>query len=334
MLRELCQINGVSGDEDEIRDYIRSRIGDHVDDLTEDAYGNLIVRKGKPRKPRVMLAAHMDEVGFMITALEKTGMLKFKTIGLLPQTILAKRVIIGKRKINGVIGHMPIHMSSEEDRKKLPEIKQLFIDIGAVSREEAAERVEIGELGTFDTEFHKDGNIMFGKGFDNRIGCYILMKMILDADLPAYYAFTVQEEAGLRGARIAGYSVQPDIAFAVDTTSANEFPSEKDVPNYPVLGKGPAITVADSSVICDRGLVKLLVETAQKNGIPCQAKQPMIGGTDAGAIHTARGGSRTAVLAIPARYIHSPLSIAMNSDIKAGISLLSASLRKIYRGAN
>lgn len=331
MLKQLSEIVGVSGDEEAVRNFIKENIQDNVNEMLEDPYGNLIVRKGKETEPKIMIAAHMDEVGFMITGIEKNGLLRFKTIGLAPQILMAKRVVIGRSKVLGVIGHKPIHLTKDEEMKKLPEIKNLFIDIGTTSKEESSKLVEIGECGTFDTNFYENGDIIYGKAFDNRIGCYTLIQLINSTDLPVYYAFTVQEEVGLRGAKIAAYRVSPQVAIAVDTTSSGEWPTEKDLPEYPAISKGPVITITDLSIICDRKLVSILEETAQGNNIPYQSKRPMIGGTDAGPIHLTKEGVRTAVLSNPARYIHSPLSIASKKDIENGIKLLSLSVEKILK---
>ncbi|MGB9719974.1 MAG: M42 family metallopeptidase [bacterium] len=333
MLKELCEIEGVSGDEDRIRSFIKENIYNYVDELTEDAYGNLIVRKGKPKKTKVLLAAHMDEVGMMITGIERNGLLKFKTIGLRTQSILAKRIVIGEKRIPGVIGHKPIHLTQSAERNIIPEVKELFIDIGANSREETEKLIQIGELATFDTKFRKEGDLIYGKAFDNRIGCYILIELIKNTDLNAYYAFTVQEEVGLRGARIVGFRINPDVAIAVDTTGSNEFPEKKDAPAYPILGKGPVLTIADATIICDKNLLGIFEKTAQKNNIRYQYKQPMIGGTDAGAIHLTREGIPSAVLSAPARYIHSPLSIASTKDIKNSTKLLYLTVEQILKGA-
>jgi len=331
MLNELCALNGVSGDESRVRDYLKSKIERKVTDIIEDPYGNLIVRKGKSRNLRILLAAHMDEVGLMITGIDKSGLLKFHAIGIMPNVLLAKRVSIGKDKICGVIGHKPIHLAKKEDLLKIPETKDLFIDIGAASKADASTLVQVGDYATFDTEFHTDGDIIRGKAFDNRIGCFVLLQLILHSDLPLYYAFTVQEEVGLRGAALVAYRTKPHVAFAVDTTSSAEWPEDKDVPQYPAIGKGPTITVADRSVICDPELVRILKETAETENIPYQIKKPMIGGTDAGAMHMTGAGVRTAVVSTPARYIHSPLAFASKRDIKALVKLIDRSIQNIMR---
>jgi endoglucanase len=329
VLKELCELTGVSGDESRVRDYIKQKVKKHVDDIIEDTYGNLIVRKGKQKKPKVVLAAHMDEVGLVIKGIDKDGLLRFHAIGIMPNVLLAKRIMVGKDRICGVIGHKPIHLTKKDEMKKVPETKNLFIDIGVKSKDAAGKIVQIGDYATFDTLFRENGDFIAGRAFDNRIGCYVLMQLILESDLPLYYAFTVQEELGLRGAQIAAYRVRPDIAFAVDTTSSGEWPEEKDVPQYPVIGKGPTITVADRRVICDPEIVKLLRTTAEEEGIPCQIKRPMVGGTDAGTMHLVHEGVRSAVIAVPARYIHSPLAIASKKDIKAAVKLIECSIRRI-----
>lgn len=319
---------GVSGDECRVRQYIRKKIEHKVDEIIEDSYGNLIARKGSSRGLRILLAAHMDEVGLMITGIDKNGLLRFHAIGIMPHVLLAKRVLIGENKVCGVIGHKPIHLTKDEEMKKAPEAKGLFIDIGAASKEVASELVAVGDYAVFDTDFRENGDLISGKAFDNRIGCHILMRLI-ESDLPLYYAFTVQEEVGLRGAGITAYRVKPDIAFAIDTTSSGEWPEEKDVPTYPVIGKGPTITVADRRVICDRKIVQTLRETAEAGRIPYQIKRPMVGGTDAGTMHLVREGVRCGVVAVPARYIHSPLAVASKKDITAAIKLVDRSIRRI-----
>ncbi len=331
MLKALSECFGVCGGEQSVRELIRKSVENDVSEIIEDPYGNLIVRKGKKVTPKVLLAAHMDEVGLIITGLNKNGLLKFAAIGISPQVLLAKRVVIGKNRVSGVIGHKPIHQAKEEEMKKIPETKELFIDIGVSSKEEAHKLVEIGDLSTFATHFCENGDRIYGKAFDNRIGCYILMQLLKKTDLPVYCAFTVQEEAGLRGARIVAYRVSPQIAIAIDTTASGEWPAEKDVPLYPEIGKGPVIAIADRSIICDKRLVRLLEETAQENNIPYQFKRPMIGGTDAGSIHVTKKGVRTAVVQTAARYIHSPLSIASKKDIELGIKLLTCAVQKILK---
>lgn len=330
MLKELCELIGVSGGEHRVRAFIKGIVTPLCDEIIEDAYGNLIVRRGKADKPRILLAAHMDEVGFIITAVEKNGFLRFKPIGLSPHVLMAKGVVIGKHDTPGVIVAKPIHLVKKEEKSKMVTPEEYFIDIGVPSKQEAQELVEIGDLGTFDTQYGEKNGIAYGKAFDDRIGCLILIEILKNTDFPLYCAFTTQEEAGLRGAHIVGYRVAPNIALAIDSTASGEWPVEEDIAAYPEIGKGPVISTADRSIICDRDLVALMRGTAEMNGIEYQDKKPMIGGTDAGSIHVARAGVRTAVLQTAARYIHSPLSIVVQKDIDDGIRLLTLSLEAIF----
>ncbi|MBE0432175.1 M42 family peptidase [candidate division WOR-3 bacterium] len=331
MLRELCELHGVSGDESRVRAFLQSKIPKSGVEVSSDVYGNLIVTARTMKSPRVMLAAHMDEVGLMISGITKEGLLKFKAIGMGPNVLMAKRVLVGKEQIVGVIGHAPIHLTKRKEREKIPEIDSLFIDIGAPSKERAAEMVQVGDYAVFDTQYKENGDTLQGKAFDNRIGCYVLLQLLLDTDLPVCYAFTVQEEVGLRGARIAAHRVKPDVAIAVDTTSSGEWPEDRDLPQYPVMGAGPTITIVDRSVICDRGVVSLFRETAEEEGIPYQLKRPMIGGTDAGPMHLAGIGVRAAVISVAARYIHSPMAFASKEDIRRTVQLIRGGIERIMK---
>jgi endoglucanase len=331
MLKELSELVGVSGNEHRVCDYIKQVLSGDCDEMIEDAYGNLIVRRGKAEHPRVLLAAHMDEIGFIITSIEKNGFLRFRAIGLSPYVLLAKRVVIGDKHIPGVIVAKPVHLLKKDENKKPVSADNLYIDIGIQKKEDAQELVEVGDLGTFTTQYRENDGILYGKAFDDRIGCYMLIQILKTTDFPLYCAFTTQEEAGLRGARIVGYRIAPDIAIAIDTTASGEWPITEDIAAYPEIGKGPVISIADRSIICDRELVSLIRETAEEHNMAYQDKKPMIGGTDAGPIHIAKGGVRTAVLQTAARYIHSPLSIVAQNDIDNGIHLLSLSLEKILK---
>lgn len=331
MLKELCELHGVSGDESRVRAFLVSKIPKNGVEVFSDVYGNLIVSGRTMKRPRVMLAAHMDEVGLMISGITKEGLLKFKAIGIVPNVLMAKRVLVGNEKIVGVIGHAPIHLTKQKEREKIPETDSLFIDIGVSSKERAAEMVQVGDYAVFDTPYIENGDTIQGKAFDNRIGCYVLLRLLLETDLPVCYAFTVQEEVGLRGARIAAHRVKPDIAIAVDTTSSGEWPEDRDLPQYPVMGSGPVITIADRSVICDRGVVSLFRETAEEKGIPYQLKRPMIGGTDAGPMHLAGAGVRAGVISVAARYIHSPLAFASKQDIGRAVELIRGGIERFMK---
>jgi endoglucanase len=337
LIEKLTNAAGVSGNENAVRALIRCEIEKYVDDIRVDALGNLIATKS-PRSgkkgPKVMLAAHMDEVGLMVTFIEKTGYLRFGKVGGIDnRVLLAKRVLVGKDRVPGVIGVRPIHLIKPKgEHKKVSTPEELVIDIGAATQEEAQKCVNLGDYVMFDTQFEDWGATIKAKAFDDRIGCYMIIELLKDRyPFPLSAAFTTQEEVGLRGARVAAYRTLPDIAFILEGTGAADMPQprERDTSRTPALGKGPVITVMDRSVFCDKALVQLLTSTAAAARIPYQIKQPGIGGTDAGRIHLTKEGARTVVLAIPARYIHSPVCLMNKRDIANGLKLIQAALKKI-----
>jgi len=333
VLRELTEAFGVSSEEHEVRSIIKTLVAKYCDRIFEDDFGNLFVVKGKKGK-RLMLLAHMDEIGVMIIGIEKSGLLRFRPVGGIdPRVFLGKSLLITKDRIPGVIGHKPVHFTKEEERKKAEGVESMFIDIGANSKEEAERHIKIGDYGIFATKYREDGDIIMGKAFDDRLGCYVLteiMKRNFDAQIIG--VFTVQEEIGTRGAKIAGFRMKPDCALAIEVTSTNDLPKDdKDVNRAPFLAKGPAITVTDQSIICDRGLVDIIIKTAERNNIPYQLKPPMIGGTDAGGVHLQRGGIKAAVISIPVRYIHSPCSIGCLSDLALTTKLMPLLIAKIIK---
>ena len=336
-LKELSEAFGVSGCEDEVREVIIEAIKEHVDDYHVDSLGNLIAVKKSHRPsaishlPKVMLAAHMDEVGLMITHIEKDGSLRFRPVGGIDDRILlSKAVLIGKDRIPGVIGVKPIHLLKEKEREKVVKVEEMAIDIGASSREEAEKLVKLGDYAAFATKFVELGNTVKGKAFDDRAGCAVLIELLReDYPFDLYAAFTVQEEVGLRGARVAAYAIEPDIAFVLEGTVCDDLPKKRDVSPTTRLGGGPAITLMDRTFIADRRLVNLLVETAEENNIPYQFKQPVVGGTDAGAIHLTKEGVPSAVVAVPCRYIHSPACLLSLSDFENTVKLMKAALGKV-----
>ncbi len=318
MLKELTEAFGPSGAEVEVQSLVKKAIAGHVDRTAEDDFGNLYAFKGKKGK-KIMLVAHADEVGLMVSGIDRNGTLRFKPVGGIdPRVLPGKPVLITKDRIPGVIAHKPGPFSGPDELKKIVPADSMFIDIGAGSKEEAEKQVRLGDYVIFDTKFADDGDIFMGKAFDDRLGCYVLARLAKkEFDAQIVLVFSVQEEVGCRGAKIAGFKIKPDCALAVEVTSTNDLPPdpEKDTNRAPFLRKGPAVTVADQSVICDRDLVRAIIETAEKNRIPCQMKPPMVGGTDAGAVHLQQGGIKAAVLSCPVRYIHSPCSIASYGDL-------------------
>ena len=337
LLKELSEAFGVSGCEDEVREVIIEAIKEHVDDYRVDSLGNLIAIKkahlqSAIRNPlKVMLAAHMDEVGLMITHIEKDGSLRFRPVGGIDDRILlSKAVLIGKDRIPGVIGVKPIHLLKDKERKKVVKVEEMTIDIGASSREEAEKLVKLGDYAAFATKFVELGDTVKGKAFDDRAGCAVLIELLKeDHPFELHAAFTVQEEVGLRGARVAAYAIEPDIAFVLEGTVCDDLPKKRDVSPTTRLGGGPAITLMDRTFIADRGLVNLLVETAEENNIPYQFKQPVVGGTDAGAIHLTKEGIPSAAVAVPCRYIHSPACLLSLSDFENTVKLMKAALARV-----
>ena len=339
LLRKLVEADGVSGHEDAVRELLIEAIADRVDEYRIDALGNLIAvkhaRGERGRPPRkVMVAAHMDEVGLMVTRVDRDGAVHFAPVGGIdPRVVLAKAVRIGDDRVPGVIAVKPIHLMTAADRERVLEFDSLTIDLG-MGGDEASRKVKPGMVAAFATDFEvlDEGGLrtVKGKAFDDRAGCAVLVELLQD-DYPfdLYGAFTVQEEVGLRGARVAGYAVNPDVALVLEGTVCDDSPKDKDISPTTRLGAGPAITVMDRSVICDRRLVRLLVEAAEAEGIPYQYKQPGVGGTDAGAIHVQREGSPSAVLAVPSRYIHSPVSVLSLNDLDNAVRVMRGALAKI-----
>ncbi len=335
LLEELSNAFGPSGCEDDVRRLLARALRGKVDDLQADALGNLIAfKRGSGPGPRlkVMVDAHTDEVGLMITRIEKNGLLGFQAIGGIDdRLLLAKGVVIGDKRIPGVILSPPVHLTKPEQREQIITINQLAIDMGASSEEEAKSLVKIGDYATFDTRFQvldAEGlRTVKGKALDDRAGC-AAAAALADGEYPVdlYLSFNAQEEVGLRGARVAAFRIEPDVAFALEGTICDDTPKDQDVSPTTRLGQGPAITIMDHSFIADRRLVRLLVDTAQARGIPYQFKQPGVGGTDAGAIHLSRTGVPSAAIAVPCRYIHSPVSLLSLNDLDHLVSLMKAAL--------
>ena len=333
ILETLSNAFGPSGCETEVRAAIRDAIKDHVDDLRVDHLGNLLaIQKGTASELTVMVAAHMDEVGLMVTYADDAGMLHFTILGSIDDRVLpAERVLVGPSRVPGVIAIKPVHKTTPEERNKVVKAEQLVIDIGATSKSDAEASVKKGDYVVFATTFRDLGDTVCGKAFDDRAGCAVLVELVKRGPYPFTFrpVFTTMEEIGLRGARVAGFAVNPDAAFVLEGTICDDSPKERDESPTTELGKGPAISLADPSTIADRRLVKLLLDTAAAEGISCQFKQPGKGGTDAGAIHLAREGVPTVPVSVPCRYIHSPVSLLHKRDFAQTVDLLAAALRRL-----
>jgi putative aminopeptidase FrvX len=332
-LQQLSNLPGISGDESKVRNTIKSIIHENVDTMRVDALGNLITyKKGTGEiQLRVMVSAHMDEVGLMVVDYNSDGTLHVETVGGIPARILpGLHVLVGKDQIPGVIGVKAIHRTDRDARETAPKIESIAVDIGASSSDEVKRLVQVGTSISFATQFQDLGSSIYGKAFDDRAGCAILLSLLQDTPLPfdLFGVFTVQEEIGLRGAAVAAYSVQPDIAVVLEGTLADDYPKEdKDTSATSHLDAGPAITVKDRTYITPPRLLNHFIEIAERNTIKYQLKQPGISGTDAGSIHKSREGVPTITVAVPCRYIHSPVSLTRKSDISATRNLVDTAIR-------
>ena len=334
ILGALSEAFGPSGCEEEVRQVVVEAIAGRVDEYQVDHLGNVIALQKGTANPgfKVMVAAHMDEIGLMITYADEAGLLHFTKVGGIDDRVLPAKVVrIGKDRIPGVICIKPVHLTKPEERDKVVPYDQLTIDIGATSKEEAGKLVRKGDYAAFDIAFEDLGEMVKGKAFDDRAGCAVLISLIEQGPYPFdfYPVFTTMEEVGLRGARVAGYSVMPDVALVVDATICDDSPKEKDLSPTTEVGKGPALSVMDRSVIADRRLVRLVIETAEAEGIPYQYKQPGKGGTDAGAIHLAKTGVPTVPVCVPSRYIHGPVSMLSKSDFDQTVKLMTSTLQRL-----
>lgn len=332
-METLCCLDGVSGREDEVREYILERVMPFADEICADAMGNLMVFKKGAAKPkqRVMLAAHMDEVGLIITEITEDGYLRFDAVGGIDRRVLiGKRVFVGSVRTLGVIGSKAIHLTTAEQRKTLPKLSDMYIDIGAKDKAEAEALVQLGDTAAFD-----DSVIRFGDGFikakaiDDRVGCASMLELI-ESQLPCdcWFAFTVQEEVGCRGAAVAARSIQPDVALILEGTTAADIPGVSGADRVCQLGQGVVIPYMDKGTIYDRELYGTLCRLADENGIPWQTKSKVAGGTDASAIQRSGAGVRVAAVSVAVRNIHSPASIVKATECEAQLKLARLFLKE------
>lgn len=341
LLRNLTEAVGISGSESQVREIVRTHVEPLADEIRTDAMGNLLViRKGPGRRRlRVMLAAHMDEVGLMVVSVGSEGELKFETVGGLDaRQLVGKPVWIGKDRLPGVIGGKPVHLTTREERKQTTKVESMGIDIG-VSKKDAAEgKITPGTGAVFATSFRRIRGTLRAKALDDRMGVVILAELLEHppAGIELQAAFTVQEEVGLRGARVAAHALNPDVAIALDCTPARDLPTwdgEENTQYNARLGHGPAISAADGRTLAHPGLLRHLVGTAEAGGIPYQIRQPGGGGTDAGAIHLTREGIPSISVSVPARYIHTACSIAYVSDWRNTVRLVYAAMSTMTRSS-
>jgi tetrahedral aminopeptidase len=333
-LKHLSNAPGVSGAESAVRQIVIDLIKDHVDELRVDTLGNVLaVKRARGKAPlRVMLDAHLDEVGFMIFGANSDGSLKFRAVGSVDDRILpGKALLVGPDRIPGVIGVKPVHLLNGETN--VLKIEDLAIDIGAASESEANSAVTSGQTAVFATEFRTWNGVASGKALDDRAGCAVLIEILRGPRLPVEIlaAFTVQEEVGLRGAQVAAHAFDPDAAVAIDATPANDLPPaiDQDISPNTRLGHGPAIYVMTRHDLSDPRLVKHFMTTGDALNIPYQIRQPGGSGTNAGGIIPTRSGVPTISVSIPARYLHSPASLIYLKDVRSTIALVRESVARL-----
>ncbi len=334
LLKKICEIPGAPGFEKPIRDFVLKQVKSLVDDVSIDNMGNVIAfKKGKKNK-KIMIAAHMDEIAFIITHIDEHGFLRFIPLGGFdPKTLTAQRVIVhGKKDVIGVMGSKPIHMMSAAEREKVVPISDYFIDLG-LSKKEVDKIVSVGNVVTRERELIEMGNCVNCKSIDNRVSVFILietLKELKNNPYDVYAVFTVQEEVGIRGAMASAQKIQPDFGFGLDTTIAYDVPGAKPQEMVTKLGGGTAIKIMDSSTICDYRMVEFMKKTAEKHKIKYQMELLPAGGTDTASIQrNTPGGSISGAVSIPTRHIHQVIEMADKSDIRASIDLLKSCLMDI-----
>ncbi len=336
LLEKLCTSNGVSGDEYSVRNIIIDEIKPYVESIKIDNLGNLLVHKnGKSRaKSKLMLSAHMDEVGLMITDITGDGFLKFDEVGGIDRRILpSKAVTIGKNKVNGIIGLKPIHLTKGDEGASISEMSDMYIDIGANSRENAEKFVSIGDSVNFVQAYSETNTTITSKALDDRFGCYVLIELLKsNIEYDVEVAFVTQEEVGLRGAKVASYTIDPDFAIVIETTTAADVPEVEGSNRVCSLGNGAVISIMDRRTIYDKQMVKTAFALAEKINVSAQYKRAVAGGNDAGAIHQSRGGVRTLAISLPCRYLHAPNCVVNKNDCKAVLELVKETAMCVASG--
>lgn len=331
LIDALCQIDGTTGNEENVAKFIKNEIKKHATWIEIDTMGNVLAfKKGKKiPEQKVMVAAHMDEVGFIIKGITEDGMIKFGVCGGIdPKVLVGRRVRFGE--VLGVIGIKAVHLTTLAERQTAIPTDSLYIDIGVDSKKQAEGLVELGDYGSFDSVSYEFGDGFFkAKALDDRLGCAFMIELIKsDLEFDTYFAFTVQEEIGLRGARIAAYTINPDIAIILETTTAADIDGVEGGQKVCRLGEGVVISYMDRATIYNEEMYQKATSLADKHGVKWQTKTLIAGGNDSGAIHLTRDGIKTLALSVPTRYLHSPSCTIKISDADETFKMVSIFLKE------
>lgn len=345
LIRELSLAFGPTGCEDNVADMIIERIKDEVGSLRRDLMGNVIATMSfgdAAKRKKLMVSAHMDEVGFMVNGIGEDGVIRFGNVGGIDPSVLAgRKVILGderpESRVGGVIASKAIHHKEKDERGKPVKVKDLYIDIGAKDKEECEKYISVGSFGVFDSEFvifGKDGSTVKSKALDDRMGCAAMIEMIDSlcenppkVDLEVYFCFTVREEIGLSGAKTAANKIAPDFAIVLETTAVGDIADSPESRRVAKLGEGGTLSVMDRSTIYDKEFIAFALSVAKENSIPAQIKKYVSGGNDAGSIHKSGVGVRALALSVPTRYLHSPACVASLDDYRSVKDLTEAMIR-------
>ena len=340
LLGQLSEAFGPPGNEEEVRTLLRARLTGLTDSVETDVVGNLFASRGDPQGPTVMVTAHTDEVGMLVSAVEPTGFLRVVPLGRSdPRVFPGQEVVVvtaSGRRVFGTVGTPSPHLTQESQRTTVTAVEQQFVDIGASSADDVAAReIRVGDSAVLNASFHAlEGRMVMGKALDDRAGCAWLVSVLerlvgCELDIRLVAAFTCQEEVGVRGATVAGFRINPDVAIALEGTAAGDFPGIEPHRVPVAVGKGVALTIADNRFLAHRGFFRFIEGVANAHDIPHQTKAPLFGGTDAGALHLTRAGVMAGVMSIPCRYIHTPRALMNLDDFEAGVNLLAAVLSEI-----
>ncbi len=332
LIEKLCNAYGVSGDEGEIRNIIKAEIEPYVSSMTTDMLGNLIAyKKGRNSSKKIMISAHMDEVGFIVSAITEKGYLKFKTVGGIDTRVILGKKIVFRNGTKGIIGVKAIHLLSEGERDSVPKVKDLYIDIGTSSKDEAEKFVAVGDYATFDTVYEKlGGSRIKAKAIDDRAGCAVLAELLKEEqEFDLYACFTTQEEVGLRGSTVCAEAINPDVALVLESTTCSDVYKVEPECEVTHCGGGVALSFMDGRTIVNKEHLEQLMAMAERNSVKYQLKRTTAGGNDAGSIHLSSGGVVTASVSVPCRYLHSPVGVADLKDIEAMKDFAKAYIREI-----